>query len=393
MDQLNDMKHQPRIVILAEFPAWKVDRTIPSGRSWKYLVWLVSLYETLKMQQQYDIHWISFNREISRYRCVESGGQTFHFFPCGPLTVARVQRFAWDRWRARRLLDKLQPQLVHAWGTESRYAWCGLQYAGKKILSMQGVLRAFHERSPMTGYYWRLPIRSEKMLMESYDLVTCESIWGCERCREIAPDVPLVRWEYAANPLFFDVEREPAEKPYVLMAGTDDPRKNMGVAVEAFRHPALAGVELVGAGLLAEQHPDLPPNVKALGGVSHERIAELLSHAWGLVHPSKADTSPNIVKEARVVGLPVVTTTECGGMQYIEPGKSGYILAPDDVPGMVKAIGDMTQSRERSLEMGAFGWEECRRQLSPQTMYEQLMRIYDAVLHNALPEEMLWSDG
>lgn len=385
------MRHQPRIVILAEFPAWYVDESIDHQRGWHYCVWLVSLYEALKTQDVYDIHWVSFCREISSYRCVEAGGQTFHLFPCGSLTVARVQHFAWDRWRAQRLLDQLQPQLVHAWGTESRYAWCGLRYAGKKILSMQGVLRAFHERSPLTGYYWRLPLRSEKMLMESYDLVTCESIWGCERCREIAPGVRLVRWEYAANPLFFGREREPSETPYVLMAGTDDPRKNMGVAIEAFRHPSLAGVELKGAGLVAEGHPDLPANVKALGGVSHEQIAELLAHAWGLVHPSKADTSPNIVKEARVMGLPVVTTTECGGMQYIEPGKSGYIIAPDDVQGLVKAVCAMTQSRERSLEMGAFGREECRRQLSSQTMYEQLMRIYDAVLKDALPEEMLWA--
>ena len=381
MEQLNEMKHQPRVVILAEFPAWKVDKTIPHGRGWKYLVWLVSLYECLKMQQQYDIHWISFCREVSRYRCVESGGQTFHFLPCGSLTVARVQHFAWDRWRAQHLLKKLQPDLVHAWGTESRYGLCGLASSAPKILSMQGVLTAIHQRCPFEGYYWRLPIRSEKRLMEAYDLVTCESPWSCDRCLEVTPGARVVQWEYAPTADFFHVSRDPAPKPYILMAGSDTALKNVDMAIEVFRDPALSDVELWGAGMQAHLHANLPPNVRPLGGVSHERVAELLSGAWGLIHPSLADTGPSIVKEARVIGLPVVVSTECGAAQYVEPGKSGFIVNPFDREGMVRAVAALTESRETSLAMGQHAWEECRRQLSIATMAARLEQIYAHVLH------------
>lgn len=108
--------------------------------------------------------------------------------------------------------------------------------------------------------------------------------------------------------------------------------------------------------------------------------ARLMEEAWCLVHSSKADTDPTSVKEARVVGLPVVLTTECGGQQHVCHGESGFILAPDDVGGFVRAVRTLTASRDLALSMGRHGWQECRRALHRATMLHRLCELYRSIL-------------
>jgi glycosyltransferase involved in cell wall biosynthesis len=101
-----------------------------------------------------------------------------------------------------------------------------------------------------------------------------------------------------------------------------------------------------------------------------------MAKAWCLVHPTRADTSPNCVKEARVIGLPVVTTTEGGQTQYVEHGKSGFIHQPGDVEGLIQGVLTVTRDWETSLAMGAHGQAECRAKLHPTRTATRLLELY-----------------
>lgn len=375
------MSTKPVIAILGDIPVWLIKKNLPQPAG-HYAVWLIALAEALsEASSRFDLHWISFCKGIAVGREFEYAGQHFHVLPGGSLTLAQKTHYMWDRWRVRRILRRLRPDIVHAWGTESRYAVCGAEAACKKLLSMQGILTAYHERSPLGAHLSR-QARTEKALLPRFELVTSESLWGCEMCRQIAPSARIVRWEYAAEERFFEKERFPQETPMCLMAGTDTPIKNVETAIRAFSLPELAHVELFLAGVSREKHPDLPPNIHALGRVSRERMVELLQASWALVHPSLADTSPNIVKEARVMGVPVVTSRDCGGAQYVEEGKSGYVIPAKDAEALTRAVLAMTQDRNTSLGMGEWGRAECRRLLSRETMVKRLLEIYAALLQN-----------
>ena len=104
-----------------------------------------------------------------------------------------------------------------------------------------------------------------------------------------------------------------------------------------------------------------------------------MARAWCLVHPTRADTSPNCVKEARVIGLPVVTTPNGGQTQYVHHGKSGFIHPAGDVEGLIQGVLAVTQSREISLQMGATGQAECRAKLTPAATAGHLLEIYQTV--------------
>lgn len=375
---------KPVIAILADFPLFKVNAAYQQ-KGWYYKVWLLSLYQTFCRCADYEVHWLVYCRRRWRYHCFSEGGQTFHVLPAMQGTFSQYLNYRTDIAAALRVLQKIQPDIVHAWGTETRYAVAAAAYRGKayKILSMQGILTAYLARSPMPTYYHR-QVRFEVPSMERFDLITAESDWGCARCREMVPTAHIVPWEYAVHSEFFDASRSLSAHPVCVLAGTAEPIKNLRTAIEAFSRPELAHIELLMAGAEPARFPDLPPNIRALGGVAHEKMVQLLSRAWGLVHPSLADTSPNIVKEARVMGLPVVVSDDCGGAQYVEHGRSGFIISSRDTEALVQGALQMMRDRKTSLDMGAYGQAQCRQLLSPETMETGLRKLYEEALKSKI---------
>lgn len=372
------MSRKPVIAILANFPLHIVTPAFPKT-GWHMATWLVSVYEMLQRNTDYDVHWVMFRKEVHRRFSFDSANQHFHILPSYSLKYAQKTAYLHARFQVRRLFGRIRPDVVHAWGTEQRFAACAAEYADRNILSMQGVLSACVQRAPMPEFV-RRQARHEKKWLSCFSCVTSESEWGLERILELCPGVSALRWEYAARDIFFETQRQLGEKPICLFGGTDTPGKDLDSAIAAFSSPELSHVQLLLAGVSPSNRPNLPPNIKALGGVGAEEMVRLMAESWCLVHPSLADTSPNIVKEARVMGLPAVVTTECGGKQYIEQGKSGFIIKPRDVQALREAVLTMTRDRETSLAMGEHGRAECRRLLCKQTMYDGLMALYERVL-------------
>lgn len=363
--------------MLGSFPLYVADAQYPQN-GWHSATWLAALYELLGENHQYDIHWITFAKGCRR-RVFDKNGQTFHVLPAYSLKYAQKTNYLYARWQMRRELRRIHPDLVHAWGTENRYAACGADFKGKKILSMQGVLSACVERAPMAPFMQKQAAKESRWI-KNYDLVSSESEWGKECIQRLVPGLNVSRWEYAVREAFFACPRELSERPVCLFGGSDMPLKGVDTLIAAFSDPRLAHVELRLAGVSPERRPNLPSNIRALGGLPKELLMSELSSAWCLVHPSLADTSPNIVKEARVVGIPVVTTTECGGKQYVEDGKSGFIIKPKDVEALIQSVSAVTKDRRTAEQMGLYGREECRTLLSRETMLKGLCSMYEQLL-------------
>lgn len=368
-----------KIAILANFPAWLISDKIPANKG-HYAVWLVSLYERFSKETiPYEIHWVSLIKGIKGILRMESCGQNFHFIPCGSRLLAQRTGYIFDSLKLKRELNIIKPDLIHAWGTESCYAWAIRKLPQPKILSMQGMLTAYTQRAIMPPFQIR-QAKLEKKTLPYFSIITAESEWGVDRAKELAPKVKTMLWEYAANEPFFHEERRIAERPTCLLAGTNSLVKNVSCAIKAFSHPELRHITLYLAGVSADEYCDLPSNIIPLGRVSRDEIKRLLSETWCLVHPSLADTCPNIVKEARVMGIPSIVTTECGAKQYVVHEKSGYVIPCDNVQSLVNAVLKVTKTAETSLSMGSYDQERCRRALSADTMYTSLMQIYENLL-------------
>ncbi|MFR2948415.1 MAG: glycosyltransferase family 4 protein, partial [Akkermansia muciniphila] len=169
-----------------------------------------------------------------------------------------------------------------------------------------------------------------------------------------------------------------------LFAGTIYELKGISYLVEAFTHPSLSHVQLfiAGNGALRERLEALStPNIHWLGSISRAELQQHLSTAWFLVHPTLGDCCPNIVKEARVMGLPVITTEEGGQTQYVQDGVSGYIVPVHNSAAVREAAQKLSVSLDKAMSMGMERHQECRRLLDVKQTVTGCLSRYHTMLY------------
>lgn len=373
------MKEKVRIAILGDFPIGNVFKQY-SYRAHFYPSWLYCLYEALTAENEYDVHWIVINKSIKTKEILVAGNQTFHVLPGCRQMIGLVTAYLHDRYAVYSCLKEIKPDIFHAWGTERFYGLAAKDYKkGKTLLSIQGVLKACIKRAELP-LFSRIHSLFEPGVMTSVDYITTESPWARDRVLEYAPCADVTLWDYAVEPAFYAIRRNLEESPTCVLACTHTKLKNVSLAVSAFSRPELQHIKLYMAGIKKENFPNLPGNIIPLGSVDRPGMAALLSKAWCLVHPSLADTGPTILKEARVAGVAAVVTSECGAKQYIQQGKSGFIIPPHDEQALVDAVLQVTKSREIAAQMGAYQQDFCRKALCEETMIDNLKKIYHRIL-------------
>jgi glycosyltransferase involved in cell wall biosynthesis len=369
-----------RIAILAVFPFHVIPGLEGYPPRGHYATWLPQLCQAFSTQSEFELHWLFTTRQIEPREPIRWLNQTFHpLFVPGRLRMLRGFRDDVRAIRAR--LDRIQPALVHAWGTED---CCGLAAARSGcpwLLSMQGLLGEYVKRSPMHPFV-HLQALYERFVLARAREISVESKWGRGVLARMAPRARVHLVEYGVPALFYETKWEPdPARPHALFIGTPDPRKGIEDAVRAFADPRLASAELHVIGdresaFAQKLERASPPNVRWLGRLSREETAQALSQAWCLVLPTRADTSPNVVKEARVLGLPVVTTREGGQSDYIHDGENGFLVSPGDIPALAGALSRLLANLDLAREMGARHWAEQREHFRPEHTAGRFLALY-----------------
>ena len=370
-----------KIAILASFPLHHLKgfgkAFQPKGH---YATWLPQIAEAWDGQKEVEIHWIVMSELVQERRDVSEWGQMFHVLP----TTQRGRSttlFREDRRAIGAVLDEIQPDLVHGWGTEDVYGLAAVLSGRPNIVSMQGILSyyALKNRMPARSY---LQAMLELFILWKAEKVTTESEWGRDVARRRNPFAKVELVEYGVQQVFFETKWQPEEtKPFALFVGGISPRKGIQDLVEAFRSPKLSSSELVviggGEGEWSENlQKSAPPNIRWLGRKTAAETAQFMAKAWCLVLPTRADTSPNVVKEARVVGLPAITTRNGGQASYVRDGEDGYFVECGDVNGLVGKLEMVLGSFSKAKEMGDRGKKTFRELFIAKRTGDGFMKMY-----------------
>jgi UDP-glucose:(heptosyl)LPS alpha-1,3-glucosyltransferase len=65
------------------------------------------------------------------------------------------------------------------------------------------------------------------------------------------------------------------------------------------------------------------------------------------VMPALYEPFPNVIMEAMASGLPVVTSRKCGGAEFIDNGREGYVVDALDVPAIASAVQKLSDPAAR----------------------------------------------
>lgn len=373
-----------KVAILANVPVWTLPGLEHLRHSRHYATWLEPLIPSFGKHEDLDLHWITMCKETPVPIEHRAHGQTFHILPRGKMAISIVTAYFAESRRIVRLLRELRPDLVHAWGSEDVYGLAGARSGiENRLFTLQGSLTEYL-RLLGGNFLFRLQASYEKPMVNRYCRGTAETPAARELLLQLNPTMDVSLVDYGANLEFFDAAWNLAVEPEVLFVGSISERKGVVDLVEVARRPELSHIRFRIAGegeLRHELEATAPLNVEWLGKCSRDEVAAHLSRAWMMLMPTYSDTGPTVIKEARVVGLPIVTTTGAGAACYVKKGESGFVTTPGDRDGLAAGIAKVCESRETCIAMGRAGWDEQREQLHPDTTAAEFAAIYRRSSH------------
>ena len=367
------------VAILANIPRHSI-RGNSQGRGGGHgATWLPPLADAFLEHPELSITWVSFDHLVSKPETDRDGNQTFLRLPKphDKLNLLLGQRLS--RRILRRVLRDLRPDVVHAWGTEWMYASVLQDLHVPKILSVQGCLTVFNKVWETSWVHRRLESEDPRRFREA-DVITCESPWSAEQVNGIVSGLDVRVVDYGVHPSFHSMAWKPDPgKPVLAFSGSVDRRKGVDILFDALELlPDRAWtLRIFGHGPMENElrARDLP-GVEWMGTLRWQEMQQHLSKAWGLVIPTRADTGPTVVKEARVIGLPVIGTRHGGLRDYIRHGENGYIVDPLDAKNLAAALSSLMGSHRHCIEMGNRLHTEDREAFSPGLTAAKFAAVY-----------------
>jgi glycosyltransferase involved in cell wall biosynthesis len=177
----------------------------------------------------------------------------------------------------------------------------------------------------------------------------------------------------------------------VASAGRLSPEKNYSAMIEVARricaHHEKACFIVFGEGFL---RPELERKI-AMAGLQgrfllpgfRSDLPVLLPEVDIFMLPSLTEGLPNVVLEAFANRNPVVATAVGGTPEVVQHDVSGFLTTPDDVAGMVEALGKLIADSELRQRMGHAGYEYVAANFDFDSQTAAYERLYADVLQKS----------
>jgi glycosyltransferase involved in cell wall biosynthesis len=258
-------------------------------------------------------------------------------------------------------------------------------------MTIQGLFTWYKQRIKLPPYERFVEI-VERISLGRARVVTTESNFAVRFLTENFPKPKVHQAEHAPNVAFRQVARRPQTAPIqFLVVGSLGERKGTDMVFTALDRlsaeldfrlkvicaPSPQYIESLRASVSARtwervefKHHLLP----------HEVAAELETPTM-LLMPTRADTSPNAVKEAVVAGIPVVAATVGGIPDYVVHGKNGLLFPAGDLEVFIQSIRSACAHPlfgRGLVESETLATE--REYLSPELMAKKFLAAYESAL-------------
>ena len=316
----------------------------------------------------------------------------------------------------REKLKEIQPDIVHAQGTERDCAISSVLSPYPRILTIHGNLRLIKKQvgfSPFSALWFQSFL--EGRVVPRFDGVICitkytrEAVdhevpktWvvpnavdpdflalGAKRfrkiTREVDPDIDNSGFKYQVSGLI--------ALPIILVVGTIDERKNQNAFIKALESLAgrvpfqvrffgKCGDDEYGAafqGLIAEREW-----CHYGGMIGREELKKEFGTASMLALPTHEDNCPMVVLEAMAAGVPVMASRVGGVPDLIDGISTGLFCDPLDPESFRIGVKKLLEDREFAQRMASTAYEDAVKRFHPNVIASKHLEIYRDVLSEKL---------
>jgi len=289
------------------------------------------------MPGEIDVHVISCTRARLESPLQLSPNITFH--------SVHVPSWAWLKTAyignilaVRRLLNKLQPDVVHGQGTERDCALCAVFSGFPNLITIHGNMRRLARLAGARPWsFYGLAAILESLAIRTAGGVICIS----SHTQRMVAGLARRTWRIpnAVDQEFFDPSpREPSAEPVLLMIGDILPHKNQLAFLEAIT--PLQQELRFSMRILGKWDPESPYASRVIefcrlhawcsieGFVTHGRLRNELHRADSLILPSLEENLPMVILEAMAAGLPVAAAAVGGIPDAIQHDENGLLFDP-----------------------------------------------------------------
>lgn len=350
------------------------------------LAWLRVLLEEMEKISWVELHIFILRKQIKQNATFKRHGVVFHLIKT-PAYV-RAPSFFWlDTVLLRRELGKIQPNLVHAIGTERGAALVATRLPYPFLITIQGLLTWIKETVPVP-LHTTLTAFLEQYSLRKAHFVSAESKFPANYLRARYPHVQVEQIEHVPHLRFHQIKRNPQLTPLrFIFVGTYGHAKGTDLlfrALNALRAEIEFELLVLGngdanflQGIKHQVSPALWQRIHLKGIQNSSQVADELSRCTMMIYPTRVDTGPVAVKEAVVAGVPVVGSMIGGIPDYVVSGKNGVLFSSGDLEQCVTAIRQACQHPLFSKGMVDQGvLSEKRHYLSPPLAAAKFLNLY-----------------
>ena len=340
-----------------------------------------------------ELHIACRTPHYTRYREFTFRGAHFHLVPVK--ARARVYCLFQFDWRYfRELAARIQPDVIHGWGTEDSYALTALKLAPERhLIQIQGNLNTYCKRLRMP-WPTALAAWGERLALGRAQHVVAENEYSLESARPMFKTASAHVIEHPIRSEFLRVVPADGAARQIVFLGTIEERKGIWDALKAFRAGAPDDwtLAVVGNGSAAAvvrlrrwiANANLESRVRHLPQLNPAELVSLMQASSVFLLPTRIDTGPTALKEALAMGLWPVCYDNSGPGHYLRKFGCGD-LAED------LNVADLTATLKRALAARAWQRPENRVKIEAQIrphfdaaqIWLELVGVYERITGGA----------
>lgn len=323
----------------------------------------------------------------------------WHIHICNPRKWGRISREQGFAKAARKLWQEQQFDLVQS---HERIAGCDIYRAGDGVHSCwleqrRRILPGWKGNLLLRDSYHRYVMNAEREMYNSSELkgVICNAQMVKQEIIDTfnvpASNITVIynavdnqRFLPPTAAQFLELRKMwqlPPQASCLIFVGSGFERKGLAAAIQAIA-PTNRHLLVVGKDKDQKRYQSL---AKTLGcedrihffGMQRETL-QFYQMADGLLLPTLYDPFPNVILEAMACGLPVITSTRCGGAEFITDGQNGYVCDALDIPSLQQAVMALPARALDSSE-GLHARERIM-SCTSSTLSTQLISLYQQIL-------------